>query len=337
MNKKSQVVVPWVPVVPVLRRIVVLGTGGTISGSAASAADNLGYKAGTVGVNDLLRGIAGPEGVRLEAEQVAQADSKDMSFALWQQLAQRCAHWLAQPDVAGLVITHGTDTLEESAFFLQLVLQPDKPVVLTCAMRPATALAPDGPQNVRDAIVVAATAGAAGVLVVCAGVVHGARDVQKVHTYRLDAFSSADAGPIAYVEEGSVRALRDWPRAVAGELSATAALHVDNADWPQVEIVMSHAGARGVVVDALLEAGERGAGQGVRIDGLVVAATGNGTLHHELESALLRAQRGGLRVVRATRCAEGRILPRTQEVFRDAGGLTPVKARVALILELLTR
>jgi L-asparaginase len=105
----------------------------------------------------------------------------------------------------GVVITHGTDTLEETAFFLHSVLAPAKPVVLTCAMRPATALSPDGPQNVRDAIAVAATAGAQGVTVVCAGTVHSGVDVQKVHTYRLDAFASGDAGPIGYVEEGAVR------------------------------------------------------------------------------------------------------------------------------------
>src|SRR4051794_9743617 len=130
---------------PDVRRVVVLGTGGTIAGKAASIGDNIGYTAGQVGVADLLGGIEPPAGVTLVAEQVAQLDSKDMSFEVWQKLAQRCAHWLARPDVAGIVITHGTDTLEETAFFLHSVLAATKPVVLTCAMRPATALAPDGP------------------------------------------------------------------------------------------------------------------------------------------------------------------------------------------------
>jgi L-asparaginase len=266
------------------------------------------------------------------AEQVAQVDSKDMSFAIWQKLALRCAHWLAQPDVAGLVITHGTDTLEETAFFLHSVLAPSKPVVLTCAMRPATALAPDGPQNVRDAIVVAATPGASGVVVVCAGTLHNALDVQKVHTYRLDAFDSGDAGPLGYVEEGSVRIVRCWPSAMPD------AQHVFDrvaviSEWPRVEILLSHAEARGSIVDALLR--EREAGAAEPLQGLVLAATGNGTLHHALEAAALRAQAAGVAVVRATRCSQGRILPRQSELLRDAGALTPVKARVELMLELL--
>ena len=317
-----------------VRRVIVLGTGGTIAGRAASASDNIGYTAGQVGVADLLGGVDAPEGVGLSAEQVAQVDSKDMSFAIWRALALRCAHWLAEADVAGIVITHGTDTLEETAFFLQSVLAPSKPVVLTCAMRPATALAPDGPQNVRDAIVVAATQGACGVVAVCAGIVHSAFDVQKVHTYRLDAFASGDAGPLGYVEEGAVRRLRSWPEAQPGARQLfdrmTAATAVA---WPRVEILVSHAEARGGIVDALLLERELGAVQPVK--GLVLAATGNGTLHHALQESALRAQAQGVAVVRATRCAEGRILPRADDALRDAGPLTPVKARIALMLELL--
>ncbi|MEJ8809794.1 asparaginase [Variovorax ureilyticus] len=314
------------------RRVVVLGTGGTIAGRASQAGDNIGYTAGQVGVADLLGGIEAPEGVALLAEQVSQIDSKDMSFAIWQKLAQRCAYWLAEADVAGIVITHGTDTLEETAFFLQSVLAPSKPVVLTCAMRPATALAPDGPQNVRDAIVVVATPGARGVVAVCAGTVHGAADVQKVHTYRLDAFDSGDAGPLAYVEEGAVLALRNWPEPQL----ATPVFDrvVSAASWPRIEILVSHAEARGTIVDALVAERKRGAPDAVQ--GIVLAATGNGTLHHALEAAALRAQAEGIAVVRATRCLKGRILPKTGETLRDAGGLTPVKARIALALELLS-
>ncbi|MGJ7611496.1 MULTISPECIES: asparaginase [unclassified Variovorax] len=313
-----------------LRRVVVLGTGGTIAGKAASSGDNIGYTAGQVGVADLLGGIA-PAGVTLVAEQVAQLDSKDMSFEVWQKLAQRCAHWLAQPDVAGIVITHGTDTLEETAFFLHTVLAATKPVVLTCAMRPATALAPDGPQNVRDAIGVAATAGARGVTAVCAGTIHSGLDIQKTHTYRLDAFASGDAGPVGYVEEGEVRLVRGWPEAAA---SHTAKVVNEGAlQWPRVEIVMSHAGASGALVDALVLSG--GSASAAPLRGLVLAATGNGTLHHALEKAALKAESEGVAVIRATRCANGRILPTGGEQLRDAGAWTPVKARIALMLELL--
>ncbi|MGJ7603814.1 asparaginase [Variovorax sp. LT1R20] len=312
---------------PEVRRVVVLGTGGTIAGKASSSGDNIGYTAGQVDVADLLGGIEAPEGIALLAEQVAQVDSKDMAFDIWQKLAQRCVHWLAQPDVAGVVITHGTDTLEETAFFLHSVLAPAKPVVLTCAMRPATALSPDGPQNVRDAIAVATTVGAQGVMAVCAGMVHSGVDVQKVHTYRLDAFASGDAGPIGYVEEGAVRRVREWPAAPSNQSSK--ALNT-SGPWPRVEIVMSHAGASGAIVDALVR---EGAEEPVR--GLVLATTGNGTVHYALEAAALKAQDAGIAVLRATRCSSGRILPRADDRLRDAGALTPVKARIALMLELL--
>ena len=318
---------------PSLRRIVVLGTGGTIAGRAASGGDNIGYTAGQVGVADLLGGIEAPEGLALTAEQVAQLDSKDMEPDVWLQLARRCAFWLAKADVAGVVITHGTDTLEETAFFLQAVLAPGKPVVLTCAMRPASSLSPDGPQNVRDAISVAATPAARGVTVVCAGAIHSAFDVQKVHTYRQDAFASGDVGPVGYVEEGVVRRVRDWPESPARskllEAGEAAAMQ-----WPRVEILTSHAGATGAIVDLLLQ--ERAMGVVAEpVRGLVLAATGNGTVHHALEAAALRAQDAGVAVLRATRCASGRVLPRPDDKLRDAGALTPVKARIALMLELI--
>ncbi|KQU90159.1 L-asparaginase [Variovorax sp. Root318D1] len=319
---------------PSLRRVVVLGTGGTIAGRAASGGDNIGYTAGQVAVADLLGDIDAPEGVVLEAEQVAQLDSKDMGFDVWLQLARRCALFLSDPDVAGVVITHGTDTIEETAFFLQAVLATGKPVVLTCAMRPASSLSPDGPQNVRDAIAVAATPGAQGVTVVCAGSIHGALDVQKVHTYRPDAFSSGDAGPVGYVEEGDVRLLRTWPSSPASGPSKILAMKAGEAlRWPRVEIVTSHAGASGAIVDLLLQ--ERAAGVAEPVRGLVLAATGNGTVHYALEAAALRAQDAGVAVLRATRCANGRILPKADDRLRDAGALTPVKARIALMLELL--
>ena len=315
--------------------VLILGTGGTIAGRATSASDNVGYTAGEVGVDELLQGLDLPPGPPMWTEQVAQLDSKDMDFAIWQGLASRCAEALASDDVLGIVITHGTDTLEETAFFLQSVLSPSKPVVLTCAMRPATALVPDGPQNLRDAIGVASWPGATGVTVVCAGKVHRALDVQKVHTYRLDAFDSGDAGPLGYVEEGALRALRAWPqpdKAAATRLEAVIA--TEPLDWPRVEILTSHAGAQGLLIDALVHARQSSAAHSV--DGLVLAATGNGTLHHTLEAAALRAQAAGIAVLRATRCTQGRILGSPHAAIRDAGALNPVKARVALLLDLLT-
>ena len=306
------------------QKIVVLGTGGTLAGASADPADNLGYRAGELSIGEVLASVPALRGEPLECEEIARIDSKDMSFDVWRRLAQRCAHWLARDDVAGIVIGHGTDTLEETAFFLQSLLAPAKPVVITCAMRPATALAPDGPQNLVDAVAVARTPGARGVVAVCAGTVHAAQDVAKQHTYRLDAFTSGDAGPIGYVEERAVRLLRPWR---AGSAPAGSLERVLGATtWPRVEIVMSHAGADGAVVEALVAQG---------VQGLVVAATGNGSVHADLETALLRAQASGVKVVRASRCAQGRVQDTPHDRLPHAGGLSPVKARIALLLELL--
>jgi L-asparaginase len=312
------------------QNIVILGTGGTIAGRATSVSDNIGYTAAQVGVEELMAAIpALAQAGTVQTEQMAQIDSKDMSFAVWAQLAARVSHYLGQADIQGIVITHGTDTLEETAFFLQALLAPAKPVVLTCAMRPATALVPDGPQNLLDAVAVARHPGAQGVVAVCAGVIHGAADVQKVHTYRLDPFSSGDAGPTGYVEEGTVRLLRNWPEPKAGYTQAAIkniASLARPADVPRVEIVMNHAGAGGAIVQALQAQG---------VQGLVVAGTGNGSLHHELEAALLKAQAAGIKVIRASRCLNGRVLPTPADQIPDSEGLTPVKARIRLILQLL--
>lgn len=321
------------------KKVVVLGTGGTIAGTAKKASDNVGYTAAQVNVAHLLAAIPGlPEVLGdhgLHSEQVAQIDSKDMRFDIWRDLAQRVAHYLAQADVAGVVITHGTDTLEETAYFLHAALPPAllaaKPVVLTCAMRPASAQNPDGPQNLMDAVTVALTAGAHGVVAVCAATVHSALEVQKSQTYRLDAFTSGDAGPLGYVEEGRLRLLKNWPVAPV-ETVPTAMEKITNVNtWPRVEIVMSYAGCTGGVVDALL-AQQRA---GTPLDGLVVAATGNGTIHQELESALRRAVAAGVRVVRSTRCANGQILASSHSEFDYFPGLSPVKTRIALILDLM--
>ena len=312
------------------RKIVILGTGGTIAGVASKAASNIDYTAAQLSVNQLVGNIVG---LGLEhdivTEQVAQIDSKDMSFAVWTTLANRVQHHLAQDDVAGVVITHGTDTLEETAYFLHAVLRPDKPVVLTCAMRPASSLAPDGPQNILDAVTLAGCDGARGVMVVCSGTVHSALDVQKIHTYQLNAFGSGDAGALGYIEESCLKLVKNWP--VAEEIRAQIAIKniaVVSAvkSWPKVEIVMSYTGASGAVVEALV-------GQGVQ--GLVIAGTGNGTIHQAVETALLKAQAAGVHVVRATRCPQGRVLPRLDDRFPSSGGLSPVKARIALMLQLM--
>jgi len=305
-------------------KVVVLGTGGTIAGTAASATDAVGYTAGQLGVAQLVAAVPALAAQAIECEQVAQLDSKDMDHATWQRLAARAAFHLARPEVGGVVVTHGTDTLEETAYFLHRVLAPGKPLVLTAAMRPATSLQADGPQNLLDAVSVAREAHAKGVLVAVAGRVWSGAEVRKVHTYRPDAFDAGDAGPLAAIDEGQLRWWRASPQAHPLGLGC---IERDAAQWPRVEIVLSHVAADGRIVDALVAQG---------VDGLVVAGTGNGTLHRDLEAALRRAARHGVRVLRASRCAGGPVLGGDADELPGAGALTAVQARVELLLRLLT-
>ena len=311
-------------------KVVVLGTGGTIAGTADQSSDHVSYTAAQLGVDQLLSVLPGlPQvlsGRSLVVEQVAQLDSKDMDAPAWQQLAERCAHWLSQPDVHSVVVTHGTDTLEETAWFLQEVLQPAKSLVLTCAMRPATALGADGPQNLMDALAVAGDSARAGTWVVCAGNIHSARQVQKVHPYRLDAFSSGDVGPVGWIEDGRVR-WSEWAEATRQGVSCLdLVLQTPSDQWPWVEVVLSHACASRRLVDGLVQSG---------VQGLVVACTGNGTLHSALEAGLQDAARQGVQVRLGTRCMLGQIVG-TALPWTDVGGLSPVKARISLMLSLMS-
>lgn len=373
-------------------RIAVLGTGGTIAGVAARADDHVGYSAGALSVGELLGRFSVPDGVVLLGRSVAQIDSKDMSFAVWRALVAQVLLELTNTEVDALIITHGTDTIEETAWFLQQVLRsasaPVKPVVLTCAMRPASALVPDGPQNLQDAISTAralaqrqrdagngasgssgnpAGAGGAGpavpatatvapavcaatfeVYVVCAGVVHAAQHIHKRHPYRLNPFSSGDAGPSGYVEEGAVRwlqtpgqrqsaACRSQGGAAPQEAGAERLIRMLAAPiWPRVELVHSHAGSDAYLVD-LLCAARRTATDADAVQGLVVVTTGNGTVHEALEAALVRAQGEGILVLRASRCTEGPMVAASAQPLPAAANLTPEKARISLVLELLAR
>lgn len=321
------------------KTVVFLGMGGTIAGRSADRADNVGYQSAQVGVAELLAGIPGLRvalsGVQLESEQVAQVDSKNMGWTQWHALYSRAMHHLHRDDVGALVITHGTDTLEETAFFLSQVLPShilaSKPVVLTCAMRPASADFPDGPKNCCDAAVVAAAPASLGVLVVCAGSVHTARDIQKVHPYRLDPFSSGEAGAAGYVEEGQVR----WARPLVLHVKEdTVILQLPTFNWPRVEIVINTVGVGGALVRALCAAP---AEPDAKVEGIVVAGTGNGTFNGDMEAALAVARAQGIRVVITTRCASGTVVRARGMPAADPAyvGLSVVKARIALVLELL--
>ena len=336
------------------KKIVILGTGGTIAGQAQSRTQGVGYKAGQLSVESLLDAVpdlpqlaAGRTGAVLDAVQIAKIDSKDMDWPVWRSLLHAVKAGLEDAGTQALVITHGTDTLEETAWLLQAVLQPTKAVVLTCAMRPATSLQADGPQNLRDAVAVAA-GDVPGVWVVAAGEVHAAREVLKVHPYRLNALRSYEGGPCAYVEESRVRwlgrAAVQYPGWNAARLERLLACE----ELPWVEIVQSGALQSARAVHALVAAG---------VQGLVVAGTGNGTIHQAMEQALLQARAQGVSVWHTTRCLEGQLvgLPVEQGVAAvQAGGdeiaahvikveaeggldavlLPPSKARIAMMLQL---
>ncbi|MDH0867255.1 asparaginase [Mitsuaria sp. GD03876] len=302
---------------------VIIGTGGTIAGASDSATDNVGYKAGSLSVDTLVKAVPALASRSLEAEQLAQLDSKDMDHGTWARLARRVREHLDRPEVRGIVITHGTDTLEETAYLLQRVLAPEKPVVLTAAMRPATAIQADGPQNLLDAVAVAASAGVRGVVAVVAGQVWSGLELRKTHSYRLDAFEAGpDAGPLAVVEEGALRRFRDW---TTGEALGAALLPEDGAAWPWVEVLASHAGADARALEAWRTAG---------LQGLVLACTGNGTLNQALEAPVQALKDAGVPVWRTTRCAQGRIVGAEDE---PAAALSPWAARVELMLSLLRR
>jgi L-asparaginase len=312
----------------VLPRIAVLATGGTIAGSAADATHTAGYQAGVVGVNQLLDAVPALAGVaRIVPEQVASVDSKDMALALWTLLAARVNALAADDAIDAIVITHGTDTLEETAYLLHLTVHTRKPVVLTAAMRPATALSADGPLNLLNAVTVAASAAAAGqgVLVAFNNRIHSARDVVKVSTYAVDAFQSPEVGALGWVQDGRVEFQRGVVRAhpLPGGFAA-------GDDWPAVEVVTSYAGASRVAVDALVAAGVRG---------IVVAGTGNGSIHATVQQALAEAAKAGVAVVRASRAGSGHVMrngaaPDDALGFVSAGSLNPYKARVLLMLAL---
>jgi L-asparaginase len=320
-------------------KVVFLGTGGTIAGTASNASDNVGYSAAQVAVDQLLASIprlkSQLDGRVLVSEQVAQVDSKDMGFVEWAALHARIQDHLADRDVVGIVVTHGTDTLEETAFFLSRTLSTvglsEKPVVLTCAMRPASSMAPDGPQNLLDAVALVLTPGAHGAMAVCAGTVHDAAHVRKVHTYKLDAFDSGETGPLGFVEEGLVRQLHPWPGVNQG-LTQQFEPKVGHM-WPRVDILMNYAGASGAMVRALCADAST---ETHPLRGIVVAGTGNGTIQSDLENALREAQGLGIRVVRCSRCANGAVIATSAaDALPHAGALSPVKARIALILELM--
>ncbi|MBP0589003.1 asparaginase [Paraburkholderia sp. LEh10] len=311
-----------------LPRIAVLATGGTIAGAAPDATNTSGYQAGVVGVGQLLAAVPSLASVaNVQAEQVASVDSKDMTLALWTKLAQRVNALLASDEIDGVVITHGTDTLEETAYLLHLTVKGDKPVVLTAAMRPSSALSADGPLNLLNAVTVAGKAEAKGqgVLVAFNNRIHSARDVVKTSTYAVDAFQSPEIGALGWVQDGRV----EFQRGVVRPHTLATPFVIGDA-WPVVEVVTSYAGVSRVAIDALVAAG---------VQGIVVAGTGNGSIHSAMQTALAEAAATGVAVVRSSRVGSGHVMHNGAAAddalgFVTAGALNPYKARVLLMLAL---
>ena len=278
-----------------LPRVTVVAMGGTIAGSAASSTDPTGYRAGTTGVAELLAALPELAGVAtVTGEQFAQIDSADLTDDLLLGLARRVSTILASDDVDGVVITHGTDTLEETAYFLHLVLDSVKPVVLVGSMRPPTALSPDGPRNIFAAVTVAAasSARAQGVLVVMNDEIHTARDVSKSSSLRVDSFESA-YGPLGAVVDGRA----SFYRSVARPHTMATEFHLDAiGHLPSAAILLAHSGLDEALVRSL-----------AGYDVIVHAGFGNGTVATRIVDALESARANGALVVRATRTGSGHV------------------------------
>ncbi|HET7293115.1 MAG TPA: type II asparaginase [Vicinamibacteria bacterium] len=310
--------------------VVVLATGGTIAGAAASDVQAA-YTSGQVGVEQLLAAV--PQAGKLatlRGEQIANIGSQDMNDEVWLKLAKRVNELVAMPDVDGIVITHGTDTIEETAYFLNLVVKSRKPVVMTAAMRPSTALSADGPLNFFNAVAVAANKDAAGrgVLVVLNDWIHGASSLTKTNTTAVQTFLSPLRGLVGTVAYGDV----EFYRGPVGKHTVESEFSLEGVTaLPRVDIVMAHENMDGKLIDAAVAAGAKG---------VVIAGVGNGNMTQVALDALAAQAKKGVVCVRSTRVATGRV-GRKVEVDDDKLGLiasddlNPQKARVLLRLALL--
>jgi L-asparaginase len=316
--------------VPALPNIVVLATGGTIAGAAASDVQ-AGYTSGQVGVEQLLAAVPQTKKLAtLRGEQISNIGSQDMNDDVWLKLANRINELTAMPNVNGVVITHGTDTIEETAYFLNLVVKSNKPVVLTAAMRPSTALSADGPLNFYNAVAVAANKNAAGrgVLVVVNDWIHGAASLTKTSTTAVQTFLSPLSGLIGSVAYGEA----DFYRGPIGKHTTDSEFSVTGVKaLPRVDIIMAYENMDGALIDAAVASGAKG---------IVIAGVGNGNMTASALNALAKHAKAGIACVRASRVAIGHV-GRNVEVEDDKLGLVasmdlnPQKSRVLLRLALL--
>jgi L-asparaginase len=310
-------------------RIVVLATGGTIAGAQAEGQD-AGYKSGSFKVEDLLKAVPNLDKLAdIGGEQVVNIGSQDMNDQVWLKLAKRVNEVLAGPDVDAVVITHGTDTMEETGYFLSLVVKSDKPVVMVGSMRPATATGADGSANIYNAVAVAAhpQAPGRGVMVLLNDEIHHAREATKTNTTQLDTFKSPNRGKAGMTNAGRVY----FYDALATKHARASVFSVDDLQsLPRVDIFYAHANVGRDYIDACVKLGCKG---------MVLAGVGDGNATESAVAGLRDAVKNGVAVVRSSRTNSG-ITDRNVELNDDELGtiaameLNPQKARVLLMLGL---
>ena len=315
-------------------RVLLLATGGTIAGVQPKDGSGQSYRAGVVGVEALVDAVPGlRDRAEIRAEQLMNIGSNNMNDETWLKLARRVSAGLADPSVDAIVITHGTDTMEESAFLLSLTTGGDKPVVLVGSMRPATAISADGPGNLLDAVTVAAhpAARSRGVMVVLNNTVHGARDVTKVDTLRPNAFDSPNAGALGWVEGTEVKFYAPAPAPRGAPRFALP----EDGKLPRVDVIYMSAGTDDVLIKASVGAGAKG---------IVVAGSGAGSMTSAARAAVRAHTKEGIFFLRTARHSYGPVAASDSgagdgsdaAVGTLAGtDLTPAKARVFLKLALL--
>lgn len=309
-------------------RIAILGTGGTIAGFIDSTIATTGYTAGAIDIDVLIKAVPQIRDLAdISWEQIANIDSSNMCDEIWLRLAKKIAKLFAE-GIDGVVITHGTDTMEETAYFLNLTIKSDKPVVLVGAMRPSTAISADGPKNLYNAVALVANKEAKnkGVMVAINDKILSARGVVKTHSLNVDAFSSPDFGDLGYIVDGKVFFYNNVTKA-----------HTKNAPFdvskltslPKVDILYSYSNdGSGVAAKALFEHGTKG---------IVVAGSGVGSIHKNQKDVLKELLKKGLKVVVSSRVVAGCVAVSDSDEklgFISAEDLNPQKARVLLILAL---
>ncbi|WP_396168905.1 type II asparaginase [Flavobacterium sp.] len=312
-----------------LPNIVILATGGTIAGAGASSTGSA-YTFGQVKIEAMIDAVPNIRKLaNLRGEQTANVGSQDMSVKVWLDLANRINELLKSAAVDGIVITHGTDTQEETAYFLNLVVKSDKPVVLTGSMRPSTALSADGPLNMYNAVALAANPNAKGygVMVVMNDDIHAARDVKKMFSTPVHTFQSPQEGLIGTVIFGEVLFFHK----PSGRHTTNSEFSVDGLkSLPRVDIVYGCADMSTDLIDIMVKAGAKG---------IVIAGVGDGNMNAGTLEAMKRATKAGIPVVRATRVPIGAVLIKGEVVDTDYGSvssdeLNPQKARILLMLAL---